>query len=67
MAQDGRTNEELVGKAIAKHGREKFIIATKFGIVFGPEGAPRVERLSGERAERVPERSERARPPTSHL
>lgn len=28
----GATNEALVGKAIAKHGRDKFIIATKFGI-----------------------------------
>ena len=27
-----------VGKAIAKHGREKFIVATKFGISFSPEG-----------------------------
>lgn len=26
------TNEELVGKALAIHGREKFIVATKFGI-----------------------------------
>jgi len=25
-------NEELVGKAIKIHGREKFVIATKFGI-----------------------------------
>ena len=25
------TNEELLGKAIKIHGREKFIIATKFG------------------------------------
>lgn len=27
-------NEELVGKAIKEHGRDKFIIATKFGISF---------------------------------
>ncbi|CAK4068730.1 unnamed protein product [Aphanomyces euteiches] len=27
------TNEELVGKAIKQHGREKFVIATKFGNV----------------------------------
>lgn len=26
------TNEELVGKAIKIHGRDKFVIATKFGI-----------------------------------
>eukprot|EP01038_Epipyxis_sp_PR26KG_P005730 gene5730-7914_t len=32
------TNEELLGKAIALYGREKFIIATKFGIVPGPNG-----------------------------
>jgi aryl-alcohol dehydrogenase-like predicted oxidoreductase len=28
------TNEELVGKAIARYGRDKLIIATKFGILF---------------------------------
>ncbi|KAF0718385.1 Aste57867_1729 [Aphanomyces stellatus] len=27
------TNEELVGKAIKQHGRDKFVIATKFGIL----------------------------------
>ncbi|CAK4172910.1 unnamed protein product [Aphanomyces euteiches] len=27
------TNEELVGKAIKQHGRDKFVIATKFGFV----------------------------------
>ncbi|KAG9405649.1 hypothetical protein AC1031_003556 [Aphanomyces cochlioides] len=27
-------NEELVGKAIKQHGRDKFVIATKFGVVF---------------------------------
>jgi len=32
------TNEELLGRAIKIHGREKFIIATKFGIKFGPNG-----------------------------
>jgi len=26
------TNEELVGKALAIHGRDKFVVATKFGI-----------------------------------
>jgi len=26
------TNEELVGKALAKYGRENFVVATKFGI-----------------------------------
>lgn len=32
-SEDGEvvTNEELLGKAIKIHGREKFIIATKFG------------------------------------
>src|SRR3546814_14114527 len=34
----GATNEELVGKAIAKHGRDKFIIATKFGILSAADG-----------------------------
>lgn len=34
VGEDGRlhTNEELVGKAIKIHGREKFVICTKFGI-----------------------------------
>lgn len=32
------TNEELIGKAIAIHGRDKFIIATKFGIAMSPTG-----------------------------
>lgn len=36
--QTGATNEELVAKAIKKHGRDKFIIATKFGIDVGPTG-----------------------------
>jgi len=31
------TNEELLGKAIAIHGRENFVIATKFGIKVGAE------------------------------
>eukprot|EP01115_Flamella_aegyptia_P006783 TRINITY_DN28121_c0_g1_i1.p1 TRINITY_DN28121_c0_g1~~TRINITY_DN28121_c0_g1_i1.p1 ORF type:complete len:336 (-),score=118.31 TRINITY_DN28121_c0_g1_i1:91-1098(-) len=32
-------NEELLGKAIKKFGREKFFIATKFGIVRDPDGS----------------------------
>ncbi|OQS04342.1 hypothetical protein THRCLA_03404 [Thraustotheca clavata] len=32
-----RTNEELVGKAVKRFGREKFIIATKFGLGFGAD------------------------------
>mmetsp|Transcript_11862 Transcript_11862/g.12782 ORF Transcript_11862/g.12782 Transcript_11862/m.12782 type:complete len:342 (-) Transcript_11862:83-1108(-) len=32
------TNEELVGKAIRIHGRDKFIIATKFGIDVRADG-----------------------------
>ncbi|EKX37333.1 hypothetical protein GUITHDRAFT_78112 [Guillardia theta CCMP2712] len=36
----GKTNEELVGKAIKKHGREKFIIATKFGVEFAADMTP---------------------------
>ncbi|RHY53636.1 hypothetical protein DYB30_010615 [Aphanomyces astaci] len=32
------TNEELVGKAIKQHGRDKFVIATKFGVVRAPDG-----------------------------
>lgn len=34
----GLTNEGLIAKAIAKHGREKFFIATKTGIGLGPNG-----------------------------
>lgn len=33
-----QTNEELLGRAIAKHGRDKFIIATKCGILPSAEG-----------------------------
>lgn len=35
---ENSTNEELLAKAIAKYGRERFVIATKMGIVPGPEG-----------------------------
>jgi aryl-alcohol dehydrogenase-like predicted oxidoreductase len=31
--KENRTNEELLGKGIKIHGREKFIIATKFGLM----------------------------------
>ena len=36
------TNEELVGKAIAIHGRDQFVIATKFGYSRGEDGVLRV-------------------------
>ena len=36
--ETGETNEELVGKAIKKFGREKFIVATKFGITITANG-----------------------------
>ena len=36
--KDNTTNEELLGKAMNKLGREKFVIATKFGIYFGEQG-----------------------------
>jgi aryl-alcohol dehydrogenase-like predicted oxidoreductase len=39
------TNEELLGKAIKIHGREKFVIATKFGILPATENQP--EGISG--------------------
>ena len=32
----GLHSEEIVGKAVAKHGRDKFVIATKFGSVMPP-------------------------------
>lgn len=35
---DNVTNEEVLGRAIKRHGRDKFIIATKFGIGMGPTG-----------------------------
>lgn len=37
MGPKGEKNEELVGKALAKHGRDKFVVATKCGIVPHPE------------------------------
>lgn len=52
-------NETLVGKAIAKHGREKFIIATKFGIDFSNPANPfaateaDIRRQLGESLERL--------------
>ena len=36
--QPNTTNEELVGKAIKRFGRDKLVIATKCGIVAGAEG-----------------------------
>lgn len=30
--KSGAHNEALVGRAIAKHGRDKFFLATKFGV-----------------------------------
>ena len=43
--ETGETNEALIGKAIKKYGRDKFVIATKFGIVpsatgLGSDGKP---------------------------
>lgn len=32
------TNEELVGKALKIHGRDKFVLCTKFGIMVGNQG-----------------------------
>ncbi|KAF0718185.1 Aste57867_1852 [Aphanomyces stellatus] len=32
------TNEELIAKAIKQHGRDKFVICTKFGILPSPTG-----------------------------
>lgn len=42
--QTGETNEGLLGRAVKKFGRDKFVIATKFGICFDKEGKP---QLSG--------------------
>jgi len=41
------TNEELLGKAIKIHGRDKFIIATKFGIVPLEGGIANDRKISG--------------------
>ncbi len=37
---DGRvhSNEALLGRAVAAHGRQRFVLATKFGIRFGEDG-----------------------------
>lgn len=35
---ENSTNEELIGRAIKLHGREKFVIATKFGLVVTATG-----------------------------
>lgn len=47
--ETGETNEALIGKAIKKYGRDKFVIATKFGIVpsaagLGSAGSPEAVR-----------------------
>ncbi|KAF0718389.1 hypothetical protein As57867_001731, partial [Aphanomyces stellatus] len=44
------TNEALLAKAIKQHGRDKFVIATKFGIVPDPT-APDGRRTSGKEAD----------------
>ena len=36
--EDNTTNEELLGKAIKRFGRDNFVVATKTGIVPGPDG-----------------------------
>ena len=36
--EENYTNESLVGKAVKKYGRDKFVIATKFGIGMGADG-----------------------------
>ncbi|KAF0702266.1 hypothetical protein As57867_007778, partial [Aphanomyces stellatus] len=43
------TNEELIGKAIKQHGRDKFVICTKFGILVDP--ATGTMRPSGKEAD----------------
>lgn len=46
-------NEELIGRAIARHGRERFIIATKFGIVvpLGTAGGGKPETVRSQLAD----------------
>jgi hypothetical protein len=49
--QQGAKNEELLGKAIKQHGRDKFIIATKFGVkpannAIGVDSKPETSVLS---------------------
>lgn len=36
--ETGEINEELIGKALKKYGREKFVVATKFGVEVTPNG-----------------------------
>eukprot|EP00301_Raphidiophrys_heterophryoidea_P019695 c4571_g1_i1.p1 GENE.c4571_g1_i1~~c4571_g1_i1.p1 ORF type:complete len:351 (-),score=105.26 c4571_g1_i1:98-1105(-) len=36
--QSGKKNEVLVGKALQRFGREKFVVATKFGLSVGTSG-----------------------------
>jgi aryl-alcohol dehydrogenase-like predicted oxidoreductase len=36
----GAKNEELVAKALAKHGRSKFVLATKFGVDYSNPSQP---------------------------
>ena len=36
--ETGEKNEELVGKALKKYGREKFVVATKFGLKYSAAG-----------------------------
>ncbi|KAF0718182.1 Aste57867_1849 [Aphanomyces stellatus] len=51
LGDDGHfTNEELVGKAIKQHGREKLVICTKFGIVLDAS-VPGGRRISGKEAD----------------
>ena len=44
---NGDTNEALLGKALKKFGRERFVVATKFGIVFTIEGGKPQIIISG--------------------
>jgi aryl-alcohol dehydrogenase-like predicted oxidoreductase len=40
--KENTTNEELLGKAVKRFGREKFVIATKFGIGNDPVTGARI-------------------------
>jgi len=45
--QTGETNEALLGKALKKYGREKFIVGTKFGLEVKKDGDKIVRVFNG--------------------
>jgi aryl-alcohol dehydrogenase-like predicted oxidoreductase len=54
-AKTGETNEGLIGRALAKFGRDKFVVATKFGVI--PQGGTTVPDSSEARMKEQLEQS----------